>query len=93
MSGGNLLSAAGDYRVEAMKAVPMGQSSNYSPMIAKSAVEGASLNNSKGGTRSEQEYKKQFQTKKPSKPIGWEDVTKENEIREKHMKENKKEII
>ena len=33
--GGNLLSAASDYRIEAMKAVPMGQSSNYSPMIAK----------------------------------------------------------
>ena len=35
MSGGNLLSAASDYRIEAMKSVPIGQSSNYSPMIAK----------------------------------------------------------
>ena len=93
MSGGNLLSAASDYRIEAMKAVPMGQSSNYSNMIAKQAVEGTSLNNTKGGTRSDEEFKKQFQTKKPAKPIGWEDIKKENEIREKHLKENKKEII
>ena len=91
--GGNLLSAASDYRIEAMKAVPMGQSSNYSPMIAKQALEGGAMSNTKGGTRTEEEFKKQYQAKKAAKPMGWDDVAQENQIREKHLRENKKEII
>lgn len=59
-------------------------------MIAKEAVEGKSMNNTKGGTRSEDEFKKQFQSKKPAKPLDW---AQENQIREKQVKENKKEII
>jgi len=48
------------------------------------------MSSTKGSTRSEEEFKKQFQSKKPAKPIGWQE---ENQIREKHLKENKKEII
>ena len=51
------------------------------------------MSNTKGGTRTDDEFKKQFQSKKPAKPMGWDEVAQENKIREKHLQENKKEII
>ena len=72
----SLQSTADSHRIEAMKAVPIGQSSNYSPMIAKQFLDEKStdtMSGKKAGVKTDEEFKKQFKSKAPAKPLNWKD--------------------